>query len=125
MTTGHITVSHVTVKSRCGAKIFGAFRSAGEQHAPGDRAAARRRDGDFGSPRQLPFACLAPQLQACLVQQPIAVHASRRQLPAIGVQRQGAVSAMRVAPSTNGPASPSAQKPNASSHANVRKVKPS
>jgi len=49
-------VRYVTVKGRVRRRRS---RSAGQQHASGDRSAARRGDGDFGPPGQLPFACLA------------------------------------------------------------------
>ena len=54
--------------------------SAGQHHGGGDRAASRRGDGHLGSPGELAVTGLAPQLQARLMQQPVAVHAARGQL---------------------------------------------
>ncbi len=65
--------------------------SACQQHASGDRPAAHRGDGDLRPTGHLPLPRLAAQLQAGFVQQPVAVHAPRRELAAVGVQRQGAV----------------------------------
>src|SRR5215212_11244750 len=65
--------------------------SGGQHHAARDRAAASGRDGDLGTAGQLALAGLAAQLQARFVQQPVAVHAPRGQLTAVGVQRQRTV----------------------------------
>src|SRR5512132_2352398 len=62
----------------------------GQQHGPGDGAAAVTH-GRHLDPGHLAVAGLAPQLEARLVDEPEAVQPPRRQLAAVGVERQLAV----------------------------------
>ena len=61
--------------------------SAGQHHAAGDRTTTGRGDRHLGPSRDLTVPGLPTQLQARLVQQPVAVQASRGQLSAVRVQR--------------------------------------
>src|SRR4051794_12867731 len=67
----------------------------GQEEAAGQRTAARGRHAHLGlaatGPHHLTFAGLAPQLGARLVEEAVAVQPSRRQLPAVRVQREQAV----------------------------------
>src|SRR5947209_18397666 len=77
---------------RCCSRCASASSSpAGEEEAAAERAAARPGDGHFGPARDLAVAALAPQLHARLVEKAVAVEAARRQLAAVGVDRDLAV----------------------------------
>src|SRR5690606_2039026 len=78
--------------------------SARQQDAARDRAAAGGDDGDLGRARYLALAGRAPQLEAGLVEDPVAVQATRRELPPVGVERQLAVERDARAPLHEGPA---------------------
>ena len=77
-------------------------RSAGQEHAAGDGAAAGRHDGDLG-PGHLPGAGGAAQLQDGFVDDPVAVHAPGRELAPVGVERQLAVEGDALAALDEGP----------------------
>ena len=100
-----------------------------EQQAAGERPAAGRRHGDLGlaaaGPHDLAVAALAPQLHARLVEEAVAVQPARRELAAVGVERDEPSRAMRSPPSMNGPPSPLPQNPSASSQHSVMKLNPS
>ena len=68
---------------------------------------------------------LAAQLQAGLMQRPIAVHAARRKLAAIGVQRERTVQGDPLGPLDERTGLAVTADAQASSQAKVRKVKPS
>src|SRR5207248_2667566 len=97
----------------------------GQKEAPAEGAAARSSDGDFGIAGDLAVAAFAAQLHAHLVEEAVAVEASGGELPAVGVDRDLAVARDALAALDERAAFALLQKPSASSHASVMKLKPS
>src|SRR4051812_45491748 len=62
--------------------------AVGEQERAGERTATGAGDAHLGVARHLALAGLAPQLDAGLVQEAVAVEPTGRQLAAVGVERQ-------------------------------------
>src|SRR5262245_14505678 len=62
-----------------------------EEQAPGEWPASRGGHADLGVARHLPLPRLAPQLDARLVEEPVAVQSAGRELAAVRVERELAV----------------------------------
>src|SRR5437762_2060517 len=81
----------------------GGLTAASEQERARERATAGRGDADLRIPGYLALPRFAPELDARLVQEAVAVQAARGELTAVGVEREDTVPGDALAAFDEGP----------------------
>src|SRR6201992_3893598 len=98
-TSGKRTALSVTTSPSVMSSTAAIDLPAAQQHRYGHRSPAHTHSPDRGRAGSLPIAALAPQLNACFVQEAHAMQATAGELPTAGVDRQRSVQCdMRTVP---------------------------